>query len=108
MTSDSPSKLFALCIFGYRKEGMSEEDYHDYVSQRHAPCLRGLLVKNGIIDYTIVRFYQRSSQHDSENGSAPSFKHMADTVADDISKTATQYHRRQEDDGSDLPFGPQA
>lgn len=55
MASPSTSKLFALSIFGYRKAGMSEEDYHDYVSQKHAPSLSGLLVKNGIIDYTIVR-----------------------------------------------------
>jgi hypothetical protein len=55
MSAEAAGKLYALTILGYRKEGMSEKDYHDYVSERHAPCLRELLSKNGIVDYTIVR-----------------------------------------------------
>jgi EthD domain len=54
MSSASPQKVYALTICGYRKPGMSEEDYHEYVSQRHAPCLKELLFKNGILDYTVV------------------------------------------------------
>ena len=58
MAADKPSKIYALSIFGYRKEGMSEQDYHYYVAERHAPCLKTLLVKNDIVDYTIVSLSQ--------------------------------------------------
>ena len=47
--------VFALTICAYRKPGMDEDEYHKYVSEKHAPCLKGLLVKNKIIDYTMVR-----------------------------------------------------
>jgi hypothetical protein len=70
MATGIPSKIYALTIFGYRKEGMDEKEYHDYVSQRHAPCLRELLAKNGIVDYTIVRFphtHLRNNAHVGNN-----------------------------------------
>ncbi|KAK3331715.1 EthD domain-containing protein [Cercophora scortea] len=54
MGSTTPSpRLFSLTIFGYRKEGMSEKDYHDYVSETHSGHLTALLAKNEIVSYTM-------------------------------------------------------
>ena len=50
----SPHKLYAITIFGYKKEGMSEKDYHDYISNTHAGHLKALLAKNDIVSYTMV------------------------------------------------------
>lgn len=55
METANQNRLYALTILGYRKVGMDEQEYHEYVSVRHAPCLKELLNKNGIVDYTIVR-----------------------------------------------------
>ncbi len=48
-------RVFALTICGYRKPGMDEESYHKYISENHAQSLKDLMVKNKIIDYTMVR-----------------------------------------------------
>jgi hypothetical protein len=48
-------RFFALTICGYRKPGMGEEEYHEYVSEKHAQCLKDLMVKNKIVRYTMVR-----------------------------------------------------
>ncbi len=34
---------------------MDEESYHKYISENHAQSLKDLMVKNKIIDYTMVR-----------------------------------------------------
>jgi hypothetical protein len=68
-------KLFAITIFGYKKDSMSEEEYHDYISNTHAGHLKALLAKNDIVSYTMV---SRSSSH------CQSFL---------IPLTATQYRR---------------
>ncbi|KAF7559525.1 hypothetical protein G7046_g4639 [Stylonectria norvegica] len=47
--------LFSVTIFGYRKPGMSEDFYHDYVSQTHANHLKDLLLKNKIVSYHMGR-----------------------------------------------------
>lgn len=47
--------MFALTICGYRKPGMDEESYHKYISENHAQSLKDLMIKNKIIDYTMVR-----------------------------------------------------
>ncbi|CAM1511660.1 Fc.00g091730.m01.CDS01 [Cosmosporella sp. VM-42] len=54
--------LFAVTIFGYRKPGMDEDFYHDYVSETHANHLKDLLVKNKIVSYHM--------QHNSSKGRA--------------------------------------
>lgn len=50
-------RVFALTICGYRKLGMDEESYHKYISENHAQSLKDLMVKNKIIDYTMVRLF---------------------------------------------------
>ena len=50
----SPQRFYAVTICAKRKPGMSEGDYHKYISEKHAPHLKDLLVKNKIVDYTMV------------------------------------------------------
>jgi hypothetical protein len=47
-------KLFAITIFGYKKDDMSNEDYHNYISKTHAGHLKALLAQNDIVSYTMV------------------------------------------------------
>ncbi|PGH23593.1 hypothetical protein AJ80_02373 [Polytolypa hystricis UAMH7299] len=46
-------QLFSITIFGYRKPGMDEDEYHKYVSENHAGCLKGLLAEKKILSYTM-------------------------------------------------------
>ncbi|KAG6986560.1 O-methyltransferase phnC [Physcia stellaris] len=44
---------YAITIFGYRKAGMSEEEYHAYISETHAGHLKALLRREGVVSYTM-------------------------------------------------------
>ncbi|UPK96092.1 hypothetical protein LCI18_007027 [Fusarium solani-melongenae] len=46
--SSKAHQLFSVTIFGYRKPGMDEDAYHEYVSETHAGHLNELLIKNKI------------------------------------------------------------
>ena len=46
--------LFAVTISAKRRPGMDEDAYHKYISEIHAGHLKHLLVKNKIVDYTMV------------------------------------------------------
>ncbi|KAK4902961.1 hypothetical protein LTR49_026966 [Elasticomyces elasticus] len=52
----TPECLFAVTICAKRKPGMDEDQYHEYISQKHAGHLKDLLVKNKIVDYTMIVF----------------------------------------------------
>lgn len=49
--SSKTHQLFSVTIFGYRKPGMDEDAYHEYVSETHAGHLNELLIKNKIVSY---------------------------------------------------------
>ena len=51
----SLQRVFALTICAYRKPGMDEEEYHRYMSERHAASVTDLMVQKKIIAYTMVR-----------------------------------------------------
>lgn len=55
MAASHASQLYSITIFGYKKEGMDEKEYHDYISNTHAAHLKALLAKNDIVFYTMVR-----------------------------------------------------
>ncbi|KAJ5726152.1 EthD domain-containing protein [Penicillium malachiteum] len=47
-------KLLCLTICGYRKAGMSEEDYRHHMTQISAPMSKDLMVKYGIVRWTQI------------------------------------------------------
>ena len=54
-------RAFALTICAYRKPGMDEDEYHKYMSEKHAQSVKDLMIKHKIIDYTMVRFFLDTS-----------------------------------------------
>ncbi|PLB47617.1 hypothetical protein P170DRAFT_359794 [Aspergillus steynii IBT 23096] len=48
------SRLYAWTILAYRKKGMSEEDYHAYLSTHHSNVVKNHLMKFGIVSYTMT------------------------------------------------------
>jgi hypothetical protein len=54
MATSQGQKLYSITVFGYKKEGMNEKEYHDYISKTHAGHLKALLAKNDIVSYTMV------------------------------------------------------
>lgn len=58
-------RLFSVTICATRKPGMSEDEYHQYLSETHAPLLKRLLVEKKIVDYTMVRVFKIQFGHQS-------------------------------------------
>ncbi|KAI0200587.1 EthD domain-containing protein [Astrocystis sublimbata] len=46
--------VWTVCAF--RKPSMSEDEFHKYMSEKHAPMVRDLLARCGISQYTMTHF----------------------------------------------------
>lgn len=46
--------MLCLTMCAYRREGMDEEEYRNYMTKVHAPLVQGLMVKHGIDKYSMV------------------------------------------------------
>ena len=53
-STPSESKFLCLTILGYRKHGMSEEDYKHHMTKVSAPMTKDLMVKYGVKRWTQV------------------------------------------------------
>jgi hypothetical protein len=43
-----------LTICAYRNPELTEQEYHDYMAYKHAPLVKPLMDKYGILKYTMV------------------------------------------------------
>jgi hypothetical protein len=52
--AEGKQRVYALNICAYRKPDMDETAYHQYISEKHAPHVKELLIKKKILSYTVV------------------------------------------------------
>ncbi|KAL6168509.1 hypothetical protein ACJQWK_06144 [Exserohilum turcicum] len=57
-----PSKYLCLTILGYRKPGMSEEDYRRHMTEVSAPLTKDLMAKHGIKRWTVMHTPQATRE----------------------------------------------
>ena len=63
-----PQRLLCWTVCAYRKPGMDEDEYHRYMSEVHAPLVKDLMVRYGMIRWSMV------------DTSSPLFNIQADTA----------------------------
>ena len=56
-----PQRLLCWTICAYKRPDLSDEYYHKYLSEVHAPLLKDLMVKYGVVSWTMVSLQSRLS-----------------------------------------------
>ncbi|KAL1835949.1 hypothetical protein VTK73DRAFT_5252 [Phialemonium thermophilum] len=48
--------MLVWTVCAYRKPTMSEDDFHRYMSEKHAPLVREALARHGVTQYSMTHF----------------------------------------------------
>ena len=57
--NDTNGKLLCLTICGFRAKGMTEEEYMHHMTKVSGPMTKGLMVKYGVVRWTMVTFQRK-------------------------------------------------
>ncbi|KAL9088889.1 MAG: hypothetical protein Q9165_005946 [Trypethelium subeluteriae] len=76
-TGGEPGQLLCLTILGYKKAGLSEEDYQHHMTKVTAPLTQDLMVKYGIVRWTMIH-NNTSTRAQMAHIFGPSFPNTSD------------------------------
>ncbi|KAI4127272.1 MAG: hypothetical protein LQ338_003276 [Usnochroma carphineum] len=54
ITPPPANRLLCWTVCAYRKPGLDEDAYHKHMSEMHAPLVRDLMVKYGLVKYSMT------------------------------------------------------
>lgn len=52
---EPPPRLFCWTVCAYKRPDLSDEEYHNHMSQVHGPLVKDLMVKYGIVKWSMVK-----------------------------------------------------
>ncbi|RJE23788.1 hypothetical protein PHISCL_03873 [Aspergillus sclerotialis] len=76
-TNPSSSRHLCLTICAYRNPSLSEQEYHEYMTHTHAPLVKPLMEKYGIVKFTMTHNFTETRNQMSKIID-PQFANIAD------------------------------